>query len=85
MSPTGSRCLFVCRGSERENSSRDSPGRFRAQDFDPLGLKPEDPAEFAEMATKEIQNGRVAMLAIAGFVAQELVDGKPILLNDFGI
>merc|ERR1711918_298312 len=33
--------------------------------FDPLGLKPEDPAEFAEMATKEIQNGRVAMLAIA--------------------
>ena len=53
--------------------------------FDPLGLKPEDPAEFREMATKEIQNGRLAMLAIAGFVAQELVDGKPILLNDFGI
>ena len=32
-----------------------------------------------------LQHGRVAMLAIAGFVAQELVDGKPILLNDFGI
>jgi len=53
--------------------------------FDPLGLKPDDAEEFAVMQTKELQNGRVAMLAIAGFVAQELVDGKPILLNDFGI
>lgn len=49
--------------------------------FDPAGLKPSDPAEFAEIATKEIQNGRVAMLAIAGFVAQELVNGKGILEN----
>ena len=38
--------------------------------FDPLSLKPEDPAEFAEMATKELQNGRVAMIAVAGFFAQ---------------
>jgi len=53
--------------------------------FDPLGLKPKDAAAFVEMQTKEIQNGRLAMLAIAGFVAQELVDHKPILLNDFGI
>ena len=47
--------------------------------FDPLGLKPEDPAEFAEMQTKELQNGRLAMLAAAGFLAQELVNHKPIL------
>jgi len=53
--------------------------------FDPLGLKPTDAEEFAAMQTKELQNGRLAMLAIAGFVAQELVDHKPILLNDFGI
>ena len=33
----------------------------------------------AEMATKELQHGRLAMLAVAGFVAQELVDGSPIL------
>merc|ERR1719238_712188 len=46
--------------------------------FDPAGLKPSDPAEFAEMATKEIQNGRVAMIAVAGFVAQELVNGQSI-------
>ena len=44
--------------------------------FDPLGLKPKGGAEFAEMQTKELQNGRLAMLAIAGAVAQELVDGK---------
>ena len=47
--------------------------------FDPLGLKPQDADEFAEMATKELQHGRLAMLAVAGFVAQELVDGSPIL------
>ena len=49
--------------------------------FDPLGLKPEDPAEFEVMQTKELQNGRLAMLGIAGFVAQELVNGKEILVN----
>jgi len=47
--------------------------------FDPLGLKPSDPAAFFEMQTKELQNGRLAMLAAAGFMAQELVDGKGIL------
>ena len=26
--------------------------------FDPLGLKPTDPKEFAEMQTKELNNGR---------------------------
>jgi hypothetical protein len=47
--------------------------------FDPLGLKPTDPAEFKEMQTKELNNGRLAMIAAAGMVAQELVDGKKIL------
>merc|ERR1712070_996400 len=46
--------------------------------FDPLGLKPSDPKEFAEMQTKELQNGRLAMLASMGFIAQELVDGQTI-------
>jgi hypothetical protein len=44
-------------------------------------LKPEDPAAFKELATKELQNGRLAMLAAAGFMAQELVNGKGILEN----
>jgi hypothetical protein len=47
--------------------------------FDPLGLKPADNAEFNTMVTKELQNGRLAMLAAAGFIAQELTDGKGII------
>lgn len=48
--------------------------------FDPLGLKPEGEA-FDEMRTKELQNGRLAMLGVAGLVAQELVNGKGIIEN----
>ena len=75
--------LFVChacllRLEERENSSRDSPGRFRAQDFDPLGLKPEDPEALKEMQTKELQHGRLAMLAAAGMIVQELQTGATL-------
>merc|ERR1719410_98088 len=46
--------------------------------FDPAGLKPKDPEEYKEMITKELQHGRLAMLGVAGFIAQELVDGKGI-------
>merc|ERR1712127_272229 len=46
--------------------------------FDPLGLRPEDPEELKILQTKELQNGRLAMLASARFIAQELVDGKGI-------
>jgi len=49
--------------------------------FDPLGLKPDDAVEFFEMSTKEIQHGRVAMLATAGIIAQELTNGKEIFVN----
>jgi hypothetical protein len=49
--------------------------------FDPLGLKPTDPEEFAAMSTKELQNGRLAMLGAAGIIAQELVNGKEIFVN----
>merc|ERR1719258_58785 len=48
------------------------PGDFG---FDPLGLKPENAAELKEMQTKELNNGRLAMLAIAGMVAQEAATG----------
>merc|ERR1712118_36638 len=46
--------------------------------FDPLGLKPSDPKELKELQTKEINNGRLAMLATMGIIAQELVTGKKI-------
>ena len=63
----------------------DQPGLLRDDylpgdlKFDPLGLKPEDDEEFALMQTKELQNGRLAMLAAAGFLAQEAVDGQGIV------
>jgi len=46
--------------------------------FDPLRLRPESPDEFREMQTKELNNGRLAMLAIAGMVGQELVTGAKL-------
>jgi len=46
--------------------------------FDPLGLKPSDPGEFKVMQTKELNNGRLAMLAIMGMVLQEWKTGQPL-------
>ena len=39
--------------------------------FDPLRLAPNDTAGFAAMATRELQHGRLAMIAFMGLVAQE--------------
>jgi Chlorophyll A-B binding protein len=75
---------------EPANVPVDKPGLLRADyipgdlGFDPLGLKPTDPDEFKIMQTKELQNGRLAMLAAAGFMAQELVNGKGIVENLLG-
>jgi hypothetical protein len=46
--------------------------------FDPLGLKPQDPEEFKIMQTKELNNGRLAMIAAAGMIAQELATGNKL-------
>jgi hypothetical protein len=46
--------------------------------FDPLGLKPTDPAGLKEMQTKEINNGRLAMIAIIGMIGQELANGHKL-------
>ena len=48
------------------------PGDF---EWDPMDLYPTDPKEQLEMQTKELNNGRLAMIAIAGMVAQELASG----------
>jgi len=45
--------------------------------FDPLGLKPTDPADFFGMQTNELNTGRLAMIGIAGMIIQEgLTGGK---------
>jgi len=46
--------------------------------FDPLGLKPTDGAEYAEMQTKELQHGRLAMLGAMGMIVQEQVTGATL-------
>ena len=61
--------------------------------FDPLGLRPESPTydkispEFVELRNQELQNGRLAMIGIAGMIAQELVDKRQIIahLQEFGL
>lgn len=47
--------------------------------FDPLGLFPDDRLGQAEMQLKEIKHGRIAMMAILGFVAQEALYGIPVV------
>ncbi|CAM6013661.1 unnamed protein product [Sphagnum balticum] len=51
--------------------------------FDPLGLLPSDPAARKDMQTKELNNGRLAMIAIAAFVVQELVSGEEVFAHTF--
>ena len=46
--------------------------------FDPAGLKPKGPTELATMQAKELNNGRAAMIGVAGMVAQELATGSPL-------
>ena len=47
--------------------------------FDPLGLKPTDPVKFADMQTRELQNGRLAMIGAAGMCAQEIFNHRSII------
>lgn len=62
----------------RSFGSRSVPGNLG---YDPLGMreKPKDPKAFKEMQDKELNNGRLAMLAAAGIIAQEMVSGGKIL------
>merc|ERR1712228_97333 len=46
--------------------------------FDPLSLKPTGAVELIEMQSKELNNGRLAMIGIAGMVVQELVTGNKL-------
>jgi hypothetical protein len=52
------------------------PGNLQ---FDPLGLYPKTKEGQLDMQAKEIRNGRLAMIAVTGFVAQEFVQGNGIV------
>ena len=46
--------------------------------WDPLSLKPTDAVALKEMSTKELNNGRLAMIAAAGMIAQELASDNKL-------
>ncbi|KAL3770312.1 hypothetical protein ACHAWO_008537 [Cyclotella atomus] len=46
--------------------------------FDPLKFMPEDKVGKMEMQTKEIKHGRIAMMAILGYVVQEALYRAPV-------
>jgi hypothetical protein len=70
--------------SRLDNGSPAQPWTIRSDHepgdlgFDPLGLKPTDPAELLAMQNKELNNGRLAMIAIAGMIVQEGVTGSKL-------
>jgi hypothetical protein len=47
--------------------------------FDPLGLKPDDPETWEKVQLRELKNGRLAMLAIAGMLYTEYLTGNGVL------
>jgi len=71
-------------------ASKEEIGKYRTDyipgdlGFDPLGLKSDDPEVFKSKQTKELQNGRLAMLAVSGFLAQELSDKKGLVEHLLG-
>ena len=46
--------------------------------WDPLSLKPTDESAWTTMQTRELNNGRLAMIGMAGMLAQELVTGQKL-------
>jgi hypothetical protein len=47
--------------------------------FDPLGLKPDDEETWEKVQLRELKNGRLAMLAIAGMLYTEFVTGNGVI------
>jgi hypothetical protein len=65
-------------GTYNANNPDRIPGDFG---WDPLGLKPKKESDLKEIQNKELLNGRLAMIAAIGIMAQELVTGEKIKLR----
>jgi len=61
----------LCASIEAQGVSR--PGDFG---WDPLNIRPKDEAALDDMQTKELKNGRLAMLSVAGMAYQTYVTGQ---------
>ena len=68
---------------EIENSkAREEKGKSYTPgdcNFDPLNVYPTERLKQIEMQTKEIKNGRLAMMAIVGFAIQEAFYQQPVV------
>jgi hypothetical protein len=66
---------------ENQKQKDENPKTYILGDcgFDPLNLFPSDNAGQMEMMEKEIKHGRLAMMAILGFVVQEALYQKPVV------
>jgi len=51
--------------------------------FDPLGFKPKNKTDFETLAAKELSNGRLAMIGVAGMCVQEIINHQTILPLQF--
>ncbi|KAK7247858.1 light-harvesting complex protein [Aureococcus anophagefferens] len=68
---------------ERTGYDKWIPGDYG---FDPLNIvKGASPVAFKNMQAKEINNGRLAMVAVACYVAQEAATGEPIVALSEGL
>merc|ERR1712160_143224 len=75
-------CLVIAAAVElyagivQSNKKGYFPGNF---EFDPFGLYPKDEKGQANMRLSEIKHGRLAMIAITAFAAQEFVAGTAVV------
>ncbi|CAJ1933684.1 unnamed protein product [Cylindrotheca closterium] len=65
-------------GASEKNKPGYTPGNLG---FDPIGLYPKDPAGQGRMQLAELKNGRLAMIAIVGFAAQEFATKTGVVVE----